>query len=63
VSGDPHTGFIVAAYAMAGLIVAGLVAWEWLDYRTQRRALASLDAAGVRRRSRPEAGVSRRTDP
>ena len=51
----PHASFIVAAYAMAALVVAGLIAWVLADYRAQRRALADLEARGVTRRSeRPE---------
>jgi heme exporter protein D len=47
----PHAPFILAAYAVAMAIVAGLIAWVILDYRTQRRLLADLDARGVVRRS------------
>jgi heme exporter protein D len=50
-SGDPHTGFIVAAYLFAAVLVAGLVARAMLDYRAQVKALAKLEAAGLRRRS------------
>ena len=47
----PHAGFIVAAYVATAVVIAGLVAWVMLDYRAQRRALAELEARGVRRRS------------
>ncbi|MGP0093551.1 MAG: heme exporter protein CcmD [Xanthobacteraceae bacterium] len=47
----PHAPFIIAAYAVAATIVAGLIAWVIWDYRTQRRLLAELDARGVVRRS------------
>ena len=47
----PHAPFIVAAYAAAMAILAGLIAWVLLDYRAQRRLLADLDARGVSRRS------------
>lgn len=47
----PHSGFIIAAYAMAAVTIAGLIAWVWLDYRTQKRRLAELEARGVTRRS------------
>ena len=50
-SGDPHTGFIVAAYGFAALLVAGLVARAVLDHRVQLQALAKLEKAGLRRRS------------
>jgi heme exporter protein D len=54
-----HTGFILAAYAVAFAVVGGLTAWVMLDYRAQRRALASLERRGVTRRSGPAA----RTEP
>jgi len=47
----PHAFFIVASYAVAVLIVAGLVLWVVTDHRAQRRALDALEAQGVRRRS------------
>jgi heme exporter protein D len=48
---DPHTGFIVAAYLVAALVVASLATWVVVDHRMQRRALAELEARGVTRRS------------
>ena len=51
-----HAGFILDAYAAAALVVAGLIAWVVLDHRAQRRALAELEARGVRRRSVSKAG-------
>ena len=47
----PHAGFIVAAYAVALAVVAGLIAWIVLDHRTQTRLLEDLEQAGVTRRS------------
>jgi heme exporter protein D len=47
----PHADFIIAAYAAAVLIVAGMIAWVALDYRTQRTLLNDLDMAGAKRRS------------
>jgi heme exporter protein D len=47
----PHAAFIVAAYAIAALVVIGLVAWVLTDYESQRRKLAALEARGVTRRS------------
>ena len=52
-----HTGFIIAAYAFAVIVIGGLGAWVMLDYRAQRRTLAELERRGVTRRSsapRPE---------
>jgi heme exporter protein D len=49
----PHAGFIVAAYLVTALVVLGLIVWVIADRRAQTRALADLDARGVRRRSEP----------
>jgi len=46
-----HANFILAAYAAAILIVGGLITWVLLDYRTQLRKLADMNARGVTRRS------------
>jgi heme exporter protein D len=46
-----HSGFIVASYAAAAMVVLGLIAWVVLDFRTQRRNFADLEARGVTRRS------------
>ncbi|HTK13005.1 MAG TPA: heme exporter protein CcmD [Xanthobacteraceae bacterium] len=46
-----HAGFIIASYAVAAVIVGGLIAWVMADYRTQRRKLVDLDRRGLRRRS------------
>ena len=52
-----HAAFIVASYAVAALVVLGLIAWVLADFRAQRRVLADLEARGMRRRSEkpPEA--------
>jgi heme exporter protein D len=47
----PHADFILAAYAAAFFIIAGLVAWVLLDRRAQKRFLIDLEARGVTRRS------------
>jgi heme exporter protein D len=47
----PHAGFILAAYAIFGAVVLGLIAWIVRDGAAQRRALADLEARGIRRRS------------
>lgn len=38
-----HAGFILAAYAFAGLVMVALVAGALLDRRAQRRALSALE--------------------
>ena len=47
----PHAAFIIAAYAMAALVVIGLIVWVLADHAAQRRLLADLEARGVTRRS------------
>jgi heme exporter protein D len=47
----PHAGFILAAYAIALAVVAGLIAWVVFDHRAQLRVLDDLERAGVTRRS------------
>jgi heme exporter protein D len=46
-----HAGFIIAAYAVAALVIIGLIAWIELDNRAQRKHLKKLHAQGVTRRS------------
>ena len=47
-----HAPFILTAYAVTALVLAGLVLRAVLDYRAQARALAELESRGVGRRSR-----------
>jgi heme exporter protein D len=51
----PHASFIIAAYAVAVLVVAGLIVWVEFDNRAQRRHLKKLQAQGVTRRSEKSA--------
>jgi heme exporter protein D len=46
-----HLPFIIGSYAAACVVVGALIAWVTLDFRTQRRALASLEMRGIARRS------------
>lgn len=46
-----HAAFILAAYGVAALGILVLAGWLLLDNRAQKRALADLEARGVRRRS------------
>ena len=48
----PHAPFILAAYAVTALVLAGLVLRAILDHRAQARALAELESRGAGRRSR-----------
>ena len=56
-----HADFIVAAYAVAAVVVAALVAWVLLDHRTQKLVLADLEARGVARRSENKAVANAET--
>jgi heme exporter protein D len=47
----PHAAFIIAAYAAAIVVVAGLIGWVIVDFRAQKRVLGDLEAHGVTRRS------------
>ena len=51
IEGGAHAGFIIAAYAVAGAVLLGLIVWIVLDGRAQRRRIADLEARGIRRRS------------
>ncbi len=52
-SHDPHFGFVVAAYALTFVIVAGMIVTILADYMRLKQALASL-ARGTRQDSDPE---------
>ena len=47
----PYTSFITTSYALVAVVVALLIAWIAVDYRTQRARLRELEASGVMRRS------------
>jgi heme exporter protein D len=51
ISLGPYASFIVTSYAAAALVVAILIGWIVLDYRSQTRRLRELDRSGVTRRS------------
>jgi heme exporter protein D len=46
-----HTGFVLASYGAAIIVLAALIAWIFIDQRSQRQALQELESRGVRRRS------------
>lgn len=48
---NTHALFVTAAYGVAGIGIAGLVAWIFLDGRARRREMRRLEESGVRRRS------------
>lgn len=46
-----HALYVTAAYAVSLIAITGLVCWVFLDQRARLRELATLEAAGIRRRS------------
>jgi len=46
-----HAIYVLAAYGITGLTLAGLIGWIVGDHRARRRELAELEAHGMRRRS------------
>ena len=53
-----HIGFIFASYAAAAVVIAGLIGWVMLDFRTQQRNLGDLERRGVTRRSTPPSSAT-----
>jgi heme exporter protein D len=47
----PYASFIWASYALAALVIGGLLTALILDGRRQAAALADLEARGIKRRS------------
>jgi len=47
----PYASFIVTSYLAAALVVALLIGWIAIDYRSLRRRLRTLEESGVARRS------------
>jgi len=41
-----HVEFVIAAYAIAALVIAGMIAAILADYRAQSAALARLEGRG-----------------
>lgn len=47
----PYTSFIVTSYLAAAIVVAILIIWIALDYRSQKERLRALEDSGITRRS------------
>jgi len=47
----PYASFIVTSYLAAALVVALLIGWIAIDYRSQKQRLRALEESGVARRS------------
>ncbi|RUM24871.1 heme exporter protein CcmD [Rhizobium vallis] len=46
-----HAFYVYASYGFAAFVTVAVILWTWADGRARRRELASLEAAGIRRRS------------
>ena len=49
---SPHLGFVLAAYGLAAVALAGLTAAIWLRYRRTARQLSQMEASAAPRRRR-----------
>lgn len=47
----PYASFIVTSYLAVALVVAILIIWVALDYRSQTQRLRALEESGIVRRS------------
>jgi heme exporter protein D len=47
----PYASFIVSSYALVALVLALLIGWIVLDYRSQTKRLREFEKSGVARRS------------
>lgn len=54
-----HAFYVNLAYGFSALIVAVLIGWTWLDGRARQKELATLEAAGIRRRSARSPGETK----
>jgi heme exporter protein D len=47
----PYASFIVTSYAAAAVVVAVLIGWVAIDYRSQVQRLREFEKSGITRRS------------
>jgi heme exporter protein D len=47
----PHATFIIASYAISGVILLALIGWIFGEYRSLVRTLAKFEERGITRRS------------
>lgn len=47
----PYASFIVTSYVAAAVVVAILIGWVMVDYRSQTQRLRELEERGITRRS------------
>lgn len=53
-----HASFIITAYAIAAVVIVGLIGWVLADYRRQMATLRDLESKGLTRRSTRQASGS-----
>jgi heme exporter protein D len=53
-----HALYVIAAYGISALAIAGLIGWIVFDQKARKREAAELEASGVRRRSERKAGTA-----
>ncbi|MCS0459457.1 MULTISPECIES: heme exporter protein CcmD [Rhizobium] len=46
-----HAFYVYGAYGFAALVTIAATLWTWADGRARRSEMATLEAAGIRRRS------------
>jgi heme exporter protein D len=47
----PYASFIIMSYVAVAVVVAALIIWVLIDYRSQKARLRDLESAGAVRRS------------
>ena len=47
----PYASFIATSYVLVAVVVALLIGWIAIDYRSQKARLRELEASGISRRS------------
>ncbi|MGH6763349.1 MAG: heme exporter protein CcmD [Phyllobacterium sp.] len=52
-----HLGYVLASYGVSAIVLASVIGWILIDQRAQKRAMAELEARGVRRRSDTRKGA------
>ncbi|KZL21768.1 Heme exporter protein D (CcmD) [Pseudovibrio axinellae] len=54
-----HAEYVVAAYSMAAVVVAGLILWIRSDKSRLEKEMQALEASGIRRRSSRRAATEK----
>jgi len=46
-----YAGYIIPAYAVSGLVIAGLILWTIATYRSRCAEIRELEKSGIKRRA------------